>query len=70
MTSDNEKCIKLVQEIMEVSSMFGYGEVNAHNRFSTMISSFKKLDNPKFRHYVLKENRDVYRSFKSFFHKN
>ena len=32
--ADNEKCLKLVQELMEVSSMFGYGEVNAHNRYS------------------------------------
>lgn len=70
MSSDNEKCIKLVQELMAVSNMFGYGEVNAYNRFSTMMSSFKKIDDPKFRHYILKEKRDVYFALKSFFHKN
>ncbi|WP_391119518.1 sporulation protein YhbH [Psychrobacillus sp. L3] len=67
MTSDNEKCIKLVNELMEVSSMFGYGEVNAHSRYSTLMNTYKKIENPKFRHYVLKENRDVYEALKSLF---
>ncbi|QFF97696.1 sporulation protein YhbH [Psychrobacillus glaciei] len=67
MTSDNEKCIKLVNELMEVSSMFGYGEVNAHSRYSTLMNTYKKLENPKFRYYVLKENRDVYEALKSLF---
>ncbi len=69
MTSDNEKCIKLVNELMDVSSMFGYGEVNAHSRYSTLMNTYKKIDNPKFRHYVLKENRDVYKALKSLFRK-
>ncbi|WP_391206947.1 sporulation protein YhbH [Psychrobacillus sp. L4] len=67
MTSDNDKCIKLVNELMDVSSMFGYGEVNAHSRYSTLMNTYKKLENPKFRHYVLKENRDVYEALKSLF---
>jgi sporulation protein YhbH len=67
MTSDNEKCIKLVNELMEVSSMFGYGEVNAHSRYSTLMNTYNKLNNPKFRYYVLKENRDVYEALKSLF---
>ncbi len=70
MSSDNRKCIELVNEIMEVSNMFGYGEVNAHSRFSTLMSTYKKIEHPKFRHYVLKENRDVYYAMKSFFQKN
>ena len=40
---DNEKCLKLVGELMDVSSMFGYGEVNQHNRFSTLMYTYKKL---------------------------
>jgi len=69
MTSDNEKCIKLVNELMDISSMFGYGEVNAHSRYSTLMNTYKKIENPKFRHYVLKENRDVYQALKSLFRK-
>lgn len=67
MSSDNEKCLKLVHELMEVSSLFGYGEVNAHSRFSTLMATYKKIEDPKFRHYILKENRDVYHALKRFF---
>ena len=67
MSSDNEKCIKLVNDLMEVSSLFGYGEVNAHSRFSTLMATYKKIENPKFRHYILKENQDVYHALKKFF---
>ncbi len=67
MPSDNEKCIKLVNELMEVSSMFGYGEVNAHSRYSTLMTTYKNISNPKFRHYVLKEKNNVYDALKSFF---
>ncbi|HLR67649.1 sporulation protein YhbH [Virgibacillus alimentarius] len=68
-TSDNPNCIKLVNEIMDVSSMFGYGEVNAYNRRSTLMNAYKTFENPKFRHYILKEKRDVYHAMKSFFRK-
>ncbi len=67
MSSDNEKCLKLVHELMEVSSLFGYGEVNAHSRFSTLMATYKKIEDPKFRHYILKENKDVYHALKRFF---
>ena len=67
MTSDNSKCMELVQKLMDVSNMFGYGEVNAYSRYSTLMSSYNKIEDPKFRHYVLKENRDVYFALKSFF---
>ena len=69
MSMDNEKCIKLVQELMDISSMFGYGEVNQHSRYSTLMNTYKKVDNPKFRHYVLKQKSDVYEALKSFFQK-
>jgi len=31
LTSDNKRCIKYIQELMELSSYFGYGEVNQFN---------------------------------------
>src|SRR5690606_31362229 len=44
-TSDNAKCLKLVQDIMEVSAMFGYGEVNGYNRYSTLMNAYRHIDN-------------------------
>ncbi|CAM3630553.1 sporulation protein YhbH [Mesobacillus zeae] len=32
LTSDNARCVKLVEQLMKVSNMFGYGEVNQYNR--------------------------------------
>lgn len=69
MSSDNEKCLRLVQQLMDISNLFGYGEVNVYNRFSTLMSAYKKIEDPKFRHYILKENRDIYHALKSFFRK-
>jgi len=69
LTSDNPKCLKLVDQLMEVSNMFGYGEVNGYSRYSTLMNAYRTIENPKFRHYVLKENRDVYHAMKSFFRK-
>ncbi|WP_424471715.1 sporulation protein YhbH [Paenisporosarcina sp.] len=69
MSNDNERCLKLVNELMSVSSMFGYGEVNPNNRYSTLMSTYKKISNQKFRHYILREKHDVYKALKSFFQK-
>ncbi|RXJ00636.1 sporulation protein YhbH [Anaerobacillus alkaliphilus] len=69
LTSDNARCLKLVNELMEVSSMFGYGEVNQYNRHSTLMNAYKNISDERFRHYILKEKGDVYRALKSFFKK-
>ncbi|ADU29630.1 sporulation protein YhbH [Evansella cellulosilytica] len=69
LTSDNQRCLSLVKEIMDVSSMFGYGEVNQYNRPSTLMSSYKNIQDERFRHYVLREKADVYRALKWFFRK-
>ena len=69
LTSDNARCVKLVNQLMDVSSMFGYGEVNQYSRHSTLMSAYKNIDDPRFRHYILKEQGDVYHAMKEFFKK-
>ncbi|MCE7793594.1 sporulation protein YhbH [Salipaludibacillus sp. CUR1] len=69
LTSDNQRCLKYVHELMEMASLFGYGEVNQYNRPSTLMSVYKNIQDPRFRHYVLREKSDVYRSLKWFFQK-
>lgn len=70
LTSDNPNCLTLIEEIMKVANIFGYGEVNAYRRYSTLMSAYRRIDNPKFRHYILKEKQDVYHALKSFFRKD
>ncbi|MFC4558422.1 sporulation protein YhbH [Virgibacillus kekensis] len=66
-TSDNPRCVKLVNEIMDVSNMFGYAEVNMYNRQSTLMRAYSSIENPKFRHHILKGKQDVYHALKGFF---
>lgn len=66
-TSDNPKCLKLVDELLDVSQMFGYGEVNSYNRYSTLMNTYQTIDHPNFRYYQLREKEDVYPALKSFF---
>ncbi|MGE8207810.1 sporulation protein YhbH [Heyndrickxia sp. NPDC080065] len=67
LTSDNPRCVKLVEELMKVSNMFGYGEVNQYNRHSTLMTAYKNIKNEKFRYYILKQKSDVFHAMKTFF---
>lgn len=69
LTSDNARCVKLVEELISVSNMFGYGEVNQYNRHSTLMSAYKNIKNEHFRYYILKQKVDVFHAMKSFFNK-
>lgn len=69
LTSDNERCLKLVKELMDRSNMFGYGEVNQYNRASTLMSAYKNIKDPRFRHAIIREKGEVYDALKTFFSK-
>lgn len=69
LTSDNNRCVQLVEKLMKVSNMFGYGEINPYNRRSTLMSAYKNMDDRKFRHFILKQKKDVYHAMKHFFQK-
>lgn len=69
LTSDNARCVKLVEELIKVSNMFGYGEVNQYNRHSTLMSAYKNIKNDHFKYYILKQKIDVFHAMKSFFQK-
>lgn len=67
LTSDNERCLRLVKELISVSNMFGYGEVNQYNRASSLMSVYRHLSDPKFRYAIIKEKGEVYDALKHFF---
>jgi sporulation protein YhbH len=69
LTSDNERCVKLIGQLMERSNMFGYGEVNQYNRSSTLMSAYKHISHKKFMYSVIKEKGEVYKALKTFFSK-
>ncbi|MBM7571624.1 sporulation protein YhbH [Aquibacillus albus] len=67
LSSDNKRCVSLVLELMEYSSMFGYGEVNQFNRHSTLMQVFRHIEDPKLKHYILRKQADVFYAMKKFF---
>lgn len=69
LTSDNERCVKLINELIKRCNLFGYGEVNQYNRSSTLMSAYRNLHDPKFVHYVIREKGEVYKALKTFFPK-
>lgn len=69
LTSDNERCVRLIKELLERSNIFGYGEVNQYNRSSTLMSAFKHLEHQQFLYYVIKEKGEIYNALKTFFRK-
>ncbi|MFS1511709.1 sporulation protein YhbH [Chengkuizengella sp. SCS-71B] len=69
LTSDNERCTKLISKLLEKSNMFGYGEVNQYNRSSTLMSAYRNIHHPTFRHCIIREKGEVFKALKSFFSK-
>ncbi|MDR6226831.1 sporulation protein YhbH [Desmospora profundinema] len=67
LTSDNERCIKLVRELMNRCNLFGYGEVNQYNRHSTLMNAYKHIQDETFMHYIIREKGQVYNALKHFF---
>ncbi|MCY7952651.1 sporulation protein YhbH [Bacillus inaquosorum] len=67
LTSDNARCVKLVNDIMKKANLFCYGEVNQYNRHSTLMSAYKNVKDEKFKYYILKQKSDVFQALKNFF---
>jgi len=67
LTSDNERCVKLIDRLLESSNMFGYGEVNQYNRSSTLMSAYRSIHNPKFQYCIIREKGEVYKALRTFF---
>lgn len=68
LSSDNDLCLQLVSELCEMSSMFGYGEIiGPYYRHSTLMSVYKKINNPKFTSVTIRDKAGVYPALKTFF---
>lgn len=59
--SDNEKCLGLIQKILSLCNLFGYGEIiNPYYRTSTLMAALKKIDDPNFVTVTIKDKNEVY----------
>ena len=68
LTSDNELCVQLVRELLEVTNMVGYGEIEGPYYYtSTLKNVYKAIDHPRFISVTLRDKGDVYKALKTFF---
>lgn len=70
LTSDNEKCIQLINQLLTKCSLVGYGEIEGPYYYtSTLNSIYKKLDHSRFVSVAIRDKSGVYPALKAFFKK-
>lgn len=68
LASDNENCVRLVNELLKVCNLVGYGEIEGPYYYtSTLRSAYKKITSPRFVCVTIKDKKDVYPALKKFF---
>jgi uncharacterized protein len=67
--SDNALCKDLVTQLLEISSLFGYGEIRQgrYAYHSTLMSTFEQISHPKLMPLVIGAKADVYPALRRFF---
>ncbi len=66
---DNERCVALVQQLMQLCNIFGYGEIReGHYRSpSTLMSAYSKIQDRKFIAVTISDKSEVYPALRKFF---
>ncbi|MBI2939070.1 MAG: DUF444 family protein, partial [Chloroflexi bacterium] len=67
--SDNQRCLELVRELLQRGNLFGYGEIQQSGRRSqsTLMSTFARLQDPRFVGVTIGGKQDVYPALRAFF---
>ncbi|MBV9712394.1 MAG: DUF444 family protein [Ktedonobacteraceae bacterium] len=66
---DNDRCVQLVNKLMELCNIFGYGEIReGHYRSpSTLMSAYNKISDKKFIAVTISDKKEVYPALRKFF---
>lgn len=68
LTADNQRCVHLVRDLLEVASLVGYGEIEGPYYYtSTLKTAFRAISHPRFVTVTLRDKHDVYRALQAFF---
>ncbi|MGE5674347.1 MAG: sporulation protein YhbH [Mycobacterium leprae] len=74
LSSDNQRAVELVMQLLAVCNMFGYGEIDAtagsqsYYHASTLNGLYKReIDHPRFASVVIKDKTEVYQALQVFF---
>ncbi|MCF6093687.1 sporulation protein YhbH [Microaerobacter geothermalis] len=66
-SDDNPLALSLLNKLLEVSNMVGYGEIGRRGSRSTLMHLFHSIDHPRFTQCLIEEKKDVYMALKTFF---
>ncbi|MGD9677622.1 MAG: sporulation protein YhbH [Vulcanibacillus sp.] len=69
LTSDNDRSLHFALELIKISNMFCYGEINQFNRESTLMNVYKNIDDEKFKYTTIRDRSQVYQTLLTFFSK-
>jgi uncharacterized protein len=66
---DNQRCLDLVGQLLEICNLFGYGEIQDGGRrsVSTLMSAFQRIENPKFVGVTITGKEEVFPALQRFF---
>jgi hypothetical protein len=65
--SDNAKSLLLMQRLVEASRVVGYGEILRTHYSSTLMSTLKRIEDPKLRLVTIRDRNEVYMALKTVF---
>lgn len=65
--SDNARALSLMQSLVEVSQVVGYGEILRTHYSSTLMSTIKKIADPKLRLVTIRDRNEVHAALKTIF---
>ena len=66
---DNQRCLDIVRQLLEMCNIFGYGEIQEGGRrsISTLMSAFQHIEDPKFLGVTITAKEDVFPALRRFF---
>lgn len=65
--SDNSRALNLMQKLVAVSQVVGYGEILRTHYSSTLISTLKRITDPKLKLVTIRDRNEVYGALKTVF---
>lgn len=65
--SDNSKALTLMQKLVDVSQVVGYGEILRTHYSSTLMATLKRITDPKLRLVTIRDRNEVYSALKAVF---
>ena len=68
--ADNERCLELMQALLEGAAAVGYGEIapRAGRSETTLMHVLRRLDHPRLTCVTIRDKQDVYPALRAFFH--